>query len=310
MKNGAWVKLGQIIDGASIPNLGFETTHATLPVICHGEHFVSELYFSVRDDLGRSHSVKMPWTPSDPLKTDLSSASLILSPGKLGLFDDSGAMVCNALTNGGTKFLYYIGWNLGQTVPFRNSVGLAVEDSGTTTKMFEGPILDRTKNEPQFCASCEVLVDDHGLWRMWYLNCTEWLSDSRNQAQHRYHLKYAESRDGINWERNGIVAIDYASDEEVAISRPSVIRDGDDWHMWFSCRDVDSSYKINYAFSRDGITWKRENSRFGLFPSETGWDSQMVEYPCVFKHQGHLYMLYNGNGFGQSGIGLARWETH
>ena len=43
----------------------------------------------------------------------------------------------------------------------------------------------------------------------------------------------------------------------------------------------------------------------GIDVSDSGWDSEMIEYPFVLRHQGHLYMLYNGNGYGQSGFGLA-----
>jgi len=32
----------------------------------------------------------------------------------------------------------------------------------------------------------------------------------------------------------------------------------------------------------------------------------MICYAYVFKHNGYLYMLYNGNGYGASGLGLAR----
>jgi hypothetical protein len=31
----------------------------------------------------------------------------------------------------------------------------------------------------------------------------------------------------------------------------------------------------------------------------------MIEYPFVFDHDGHRYMLYNGNEYGKSGFGLA-----
>jgi hypothetical protein len=31
----------------------------------------------------------------------------------------------------------------------------------------------------------------------------------------------------------------------------------------------------------------------------------MIEYPCVFERMGRLFMLYNGNGYGKSGVGLA-----
>ena len=34
----------------------------------------------------------------------------------------------------------------------------------------------------------------------------------------------------------------------------------------------------------------------------------MIEYPFVFDHDGSRYMLYNGNGYGKTGFGLAVLE--
>jgi hypothetical protein len=34
----------------------------------------------------------------------------------------------------------------------------------------------------------------------------------------------------------------------------------------------------------------------------------MIEYACVFDHSGDRYMIYNGNGFGKTGLGYARLE--
>ena len=34
----------------------------------------------------------------------------------------------------------------------------------------------------------------------------------------------------------------------------------------------------------------------------------MVAYACVFDHRGSRYMLYNGNGYGETGIGWAVLE--
>jgi hypothetical protein len=31
----------------------------------------------------------------------------------------------------------------------------------------------------------------------------------------------------------------------------------------------------------------------------------MQTYPCVFDHNSQRYMLYNGDGFGRTGFGLA-----
>ena len=40
--------------------------------------------------------------------------------------------------------------------------------------------------------------------------------------------------------------------------------------------------------------------------SASGWDSEMVNYPNVFTVDGEVYMLYQGNGMGRTGFGLAR----
>jgi hypothetical protein len=34
-----------------------------------------------------------------------------------------------------------------------------------------------------------------------------------------------------------------------------------------------------------------------------------VEYPWVFRHEGATYMLYNGNGYGRTGFGIAVLES-
>jgi hypothetical protein len=233
------------------------------------------------------------------------SVEPVLSPGELGAFDDSGAMATWLTQHEGRNFLYYIGWNLGVTVPYRNSIGLAVSADGSSfTRYALGPIVDRTPREPHFCASCCVLPGSD-VWRMWYLSCTGW-SIVNGKSEHRYHIKYAESRNGIEWQRNGHVAIDYLNHEERAISRPSVMRDRDGWKMWYSCRA--QRYHIGYAESEDGRQWHRLDHRVGIRASDTGWDSEMIEYPFVFDHKGQRYMLYNGSGYGRTGFGLAVME--
>jgi hypothetical protein len=34
----------------------------------------------------------------------------------------------------------------------------------------------------------------------------------------------------------------------------------------------------------------------------------MVAYPFVFDWRSRRFMIYNGNGYGRTGFGLARWE--
>jgi hypothetical protein len=298
-----WKKLGKVF----CPKGEIEWMHsyAAVPIAEYVNDDLYRIYFSSRDTLNRSNTGYVVIDITRPDQILEVSASPILSPGNLGEFDDSGAMATWLAKKNGLRFMYYIGWNLGVTVPFRNSIGLAVgDDNNPYVRYANGPILDRTMQEPHFCASCCVLPGDD-YWRMWYLSCTGW-SKKNGKPQHHYHIKYAESNDGIHWRRDGLVAIDYANSEEYAISRPSVVRDADCWRMWYSYRG--DSYRIGYAESDNGRVWIRRDELAGIDVSPSGWDSEMIEYPFVFDHKGQRFMLYNGNGYGQTGFGLAVLE--
>lgn len=280
-------------------------SHAAVPIAEHLEGDLYRVYFSSRDSQNRSHTGSLVVDVQCPESIVDLSTSPILSPGRLGAFDDSGAMATWLAKTDQSRFLYYVGWNVGTTVPFRNSIGLATGNSrGHFRRYAEGPVVDRSTKEPHFCASCCV-IPDQCRWRMWYLSCTGW-SSRNGKAQPRYHIKYAESQDGIHWKREGIVAIDHAGAGEYAISRPSVLRDADGWKMWYSFRGL--TYRIGYAESEDGVRWNRRDGLVGIDVSSSGWDSEMIEYPFVFDHNGARYMLYNGNGYGRTGFGLAVLE--
>lgn len=296
----SWRKLGMLFNAAG--QYDWMLSGAALPVPEHLGGDLYRIYFSPRDAQNRSHIGYVVVDMTDPRKILDISAEPVVSPGALGAFDDSGCSMAGLVHCGGRKHLYYIGWNLGVTVPFRNSLGLLVADGDAGFKRYApGPIMDRTPFEPHFLGCCCVMLDG-GRWKMWYPVCTEWRI-SGGAPQHRYHIKYAESDNGVEWRRDGLVCIDYQDDAEYAISRPSVVRDGPVWKMWFAHRG--GKYRIGYAESEDGMRWNRMDDRAGIDVSADGWDSEMMEYPFVFDHDGARYMLYNGNGYGGSGFGLA-----
>jgi hypothetical protein len=166
-------------------------------------------------------------------------------------------------------------------------------------------MVGRSEHDPFLATSPWVLVEE-GLWRMWYASGVRWTPTPRD-ARPEYRIVYAESADGIAWHPTGRVCIDFESPDEYAIARPCVIRDADGYRMWFSCRG--DAYRIGYAESDDGLTWDRKDVDGGMTPEGNGWESTSVEYPCVFDHEGVRWMLYNGNGYGQTGIGLASLEA-
>jgi hypothetical protein len=149
---------------------------------------------------------------------------------------------------------------------------------------------------------------------MWYLSGLEWKIHAGNPEPY-YHIKYAESTDGIHWKREGRVCVDFKTPNEGGIARPSVLKDGKTYRMWYSYRggidyrtNRSHSYRIGYAESQDGLEWVRKDDEVGITISEGGWDSEMIAYPFVIDINDRRYMFYNGNGFGKSGIGYAVLE--
>jgi len=298
-----WIKKGLLF--APEGNSDWLHSHAALPVVDQiaGGYRV---YFSSRDKRGRAQVGFFETGPTfDGVKRV--SERPVIELGPLGAFDDSGVTTSWIVNHERKKYHYYSGWSLGVSVPFYFFVGLAISEDGGETyrRVSPSPILERNEIDPYLTASPCVLVED-GRWRMWYVSGTGW-EIKNERPQHRYHIKYAESRDGIEWQRKGVVCIDYQSEDEYAISRPCVISDGGVYRMWFASRG--SSYRIGYAESADGFHWTRKDHEAGIDVSRSGWDSEMIAYPYVFKHENDYYMLYNGNDYGRTGIGVAVLET-
>jgi hypothetical protein len=49
----------------------------------------------------------------------------------------------------------------------------------------------------------------------------------------------------------------------------------------------------------------RTDEKAGIDVSTEGWDSEMICYQSIIECNGKLFMFYNGNGFGRTGIGYA-----
>ena len=78
--------------------------------------------------------------------------------------------------------------------------------------------------------------------------------------------------------------------------------------MFYSYKRDGNPYRIGYAESPDGIKWTRKDEEVEMDVSQSGWDSEMIEYAYVFPYKKRKYMLYNGNGYGLTGAGLAVLE--
>ena len=299
----SWKRLGVVyVPDGSQP---WAHSHAALPTPVHVAGDIFRFFHSSRDADKRSHVGWADVELSENPRLIEVAREPVLSPGCDGTFDDSGVGVgCITETDAGFA-LYYMGWNLGVRSPWRNAIGVA--HAPTLHAAFErlspGPILDRSPEDPYTLSYPCVLRFGPEDWRMWYGSN---LAPAVGNTDMRHAIKLARSRDGVHWQRDGATVVGFADQSEYAIARPGVVKVGEKLLMWFACRG--ENYRLGAASSSDGVEWTRLDAVMGLGPSGDGWDSEMTCYPAPFWHRKQLWLAYNGNGYGATGFGLARWE--
>jgi predicted GH43/DUF377 family glycosyl hydrolase len=240
-------------------------------------------------------------SPADILHV---SPKPVLEPGPLGYFDDHGVYAASIVEHDNKLFMYYIGWNPGRRRPlFYSSIGLALsEDMGVSfRKISPAPIMARSEFDPCLVTS-PCVIKDNNTWKMWYVSGLGWEEEAGSLISY-YNVKYAESKDGIQWKRDGVTCIDLRQGER-NIGRPCVIKESSVYKLWYSYNAA-QGYRIGYAESPNGFEWTRKDNLVGIGLGPASWDSDALAYPWIFRHNEKRFMLYNGNDFGKDGFGLA-----
>ncbi len=269
-----WIKKGLIYNCSGLN--GFDVSHCHKPTPLILSETVVRIFFGVRDknSITRTTYIDVNFEDIDKPKVIYIAKAPVLDIGKIGTFDDSGANVCSIVRKGNLIYMYHIGWNPSTTVHTRNAIGLSVsKDNGETfVRLFDGSVVDRDKDEPYYTGAVDVILDND-IFKMWYTSGLEWkLINGKHEIF--YQIKYAESKDGINWQKQNIICIMPENEYEVN-ARPCVIKENEIYKMWYSKRNLvdfrinpKNNYRGGYAESKDGIIWNRKDNEFGLSISE------------------------------------------
>lgn len=300
-----WRKLGLIYapDGSQ----WWARSYAHLPTVDVVDDRFIRVYFAALDEnkYGRIGFVDLDI--EDPKRVLQVGKEPVLDLGEPGTFDDCGVNPCCLIHKNNCSYFYYIGWQRMERVPYMLYTGLAISQDGEHWERNASvPILDRTPAEP-FLRSAITVIEDEGRFRAWYVSGLGWEEIGSNLYP-SYVIKHAESIDGKTWTSLDGICINFKDSDEFGFGRPWVVRDGELYRMWYSIRSRSKPYRIGYAQSLDGLIWTRLDDEVGIEKSTSGWDSQMVCYPCVIDVRGKRYMFYNGNQHGASGFGLAVLE--
>jgi sucrose-6-phosphate hydrolase SacC (GH32 family) len=317
-----WKKLGKIFDPTEYKLANNCKEFAQSPQALVFDDFV-RIYFTTREVdtngkyLGHIAFVDIDKTFKKVLQV---SDKTVIPLGELGSFDEHGIFPMNVVRYNDRILGYTSGLSRRISVPLETSIGLATsEDNGLTFQRHgTGPVLTSSLYEPFLVCDAFVAVFE-GVYHMWYIYGLRWLKDAEsNGAPSRvYKIAHAISKDGITWEKEGRLLIDDKLGENECQALPTVVYHNSRYHMFFCYRQPtgfrnvkDRGYRIGYAFSDDLVNWTRNDDEVGIDVTENDWDSDMMCYPHVFKCDGKVYLLYNGNQFGRLGFGIAELEDN
>lgn len=301
-----WKKLGQLYAPKASGQHSKLISHAANPLPVYMTGDVYRIFFSGRDDQNRS-SVGAVDVDIVQRKVITEHHSPFFEHGPVGSFYSDGVSIGNCYEGNGIRYMLFMGWQNPPGGHWRGDIGrLIVTPEFRLQLDCETPFMKCDSIDPISLSYPWVQARSSGGFDMWYGSTLTW--DAGN-GEMLHVIRHASSGDGNNWNRSGIT-VPYELGFAQAFSRPTVVQnDCGDFEMWFSFRSgAGDKYRIGYAKSVDGIKWVLDLKSSGIEVSSSGWDSEMIEYPFVFDHNGSRYMLYNGNGFGKTGFGLAVLE--
>jgi hypothetical protein len=306
-----WEKLGYSFE-ISKHLQTWQKSHAMMPIVLV-KHDRLRVFFTTRHVDGQSRISYYDVDKTNPTKIIYIHNEPILDVGEIGTFDDCGTIATCVIRDENRILLYYNGYNVRNTVPWSNSIGVAVsyDDGNTFTKVFKGPILDRYKNDEYFTIS-PCIIKDKEEWHMWYTSGTGWLKINERKEP-VYDIRYAHSKNGIDWIREFKTAIPQTNIEE-CVARATILQRDKKLLMWFiyrgsrDFRDGIDSYRIGFATSSISTPtiWLRKDTDAGIENGPEEYDNLMQSYPCVVNTGDDVFMFYNGNGFGANGILCAK----
>lgn len=258
-----------------------------------GDDNVGEIGFIDVDAENPSQVIRISDTPS-------------LTAGALGAFDDNGVVTASVIPFRERLLLYYSGFQLATKVPYFIFSGIANSfDRGESfTRLKRVPILDRTNSE-MFTRCAPVVEPFEGGLRLWYTGDLDagW-TEREGRKVPLYGLKTVQSKHIDVWPDEAHEVFSLDQEKEHGISLPSFWRENNLWKMIYSIRTY-KGYRLGYAESTDGKQFVRKDDEVGIQPSEEGWDSSMICFGRIFRHDDKTYLFYCGNDYGAGGLGYA-----
>jgi parallel beta-helix repeat protein len=210
--------------------------------------------------------------------TNWTKYGMVLDIG--GVYDSVFAVGPSVIKDNGTYKMWYDGidGSYGRILYATSIDGLTWIKQGLALD-FGGVYESASVYDP-----CVLKID--GEYKMWYGG-----DDGVN-----IRILFANSTDGIAWQKQGLVLDIGGSGEDSVVGGPCVIRDGGLYKMWYTARGT--NLQIFYATSPDGLSW----TKYGLvLPYGGTYEGSFVFGATVVKDDMYR-MWYTGDTGGRKRI--------
>lgn len=300
-----WKRLGRIVEAN--PNLNWSKQYAAIPTVRVLNDEILRVYYYSMDEAFNGRISFVDVSAFNPTDIIFRSEEVMLSIGPAGSFDDGGVCPLQFLQHKNENWLYYLGVQRTEDVPYRYFAGVAKEQTDGSFQRFQvNPVLLPTEAEPDIRSAVSIFQDEEKM-RMWYVGAFAWIEVNGKEVP-TYRIHHATSVDGINWEVDRLDCIQFQNEDEFGFGRPWVLKTENGFEMFYSVRTKSLGYRLGYAVSFDGYSWERKDSMLNFSIGEEEWENESVCYPCVVDVNRKRFLFYNGNQNGKTGFGVAQLE--
>ena len=275
-------------------------TGACYAEILDKKNYKAKIYISGRDKDNKSRigTAIISFKTKKPEIIKINKLPILDISENIGYFDTDGVLYPEILKIKKNKYLYYCGWLNTKSFNYTCNIGLAAEKKGRFKKVSKSPLFNLNDVDPIGTASFSI-IKINKKYIMYYTSFDPW-KIKKGKLEHNYFIKIATSSDGLNWRRDGKIALGLKKNE-IAVAKPSVFKLNGKICIFFSARK--KNYSIFFAQSSDGIKFKRLQKKLNLASGR--WSSKSQCYPAYIDFKDKKFLLYCGNNYGKSGIGYA-----
>lgn len=272
-------------------------SHTSNPVLVK-QNNLTRLFFNMRDnfqkssvfsvDLNHNDLSILPDTFKVQYLVDSSTPSYCSQGVSLGGFNDS-------------KFtIGFMGWHAITGGHWKGLIGELKLDNELDLRSIDNTPIQIPIDSESISFSYPCYVNYEKKQYMWFGATVTW------EAGNGEMLHVLRRRD-VNARINDY-EIPYKLNLRQAFSRPSIASVGTHSILAYSFRGNIDKYRIGFNYLDSMGLPISDHPDYIMEPSKNKWENEMVAYPYLFTHADKIMMLYNGNSYGKTGIGLAEIE--